>query len=890
MVRIVQYDQQTTANLVGNIAPAPNVSISNPVASGLGQAGQGINQVAGESMATDVEIARVQKEQQNQIDTLDAGKVGSEAQVQWLQKFQEMQRSATGTASGFTSGFIKDYDDYVNKTLENYPEGSAGRRYLQHEFMQQRQSFALKGMDFENAMFTNTKLTNVKDMTQNSAAILAQDPSQYAAMKAKIYAMIDASGLSEIERQKLKEQADSTYKYTTMNNYLLNNPEAGLNMLRPSVGQLPEGTPQAEVARVAQQGGLDPLYALAVGGMESGFDTAAKSKTSSAKGAFQFTDATRKRYGLSENATLQEQAAAFNKLTSDNLNQLRGGLGREPSNQELYLAHHFGAGGANQLLKADKNAPVSDVVDQKVIDANPYMKGKTVGEIIAINSSKYNQEAKKYVDSEKLAVNAHPVVADLSPEERVQYANRLQNEVNTRQQAQAVNLTQTMNDQIAMANTGNMSFTPLSEQQFNAMYPKEPDKAHQAYTQYSGAIQLGRDISLINNMTPAQEMSLAQSYAPKQEQGFAGDLKRQQEILKSIKAKHDAIQQDPANWAIKNSATVTAAYNKIGSIADPILKQQAQEDYYTKLMTVQKEQGVRYPSLMSKPQEDSIITELQNQKGENKAEFLSNLKKQYGDKYFPLVARQLQLNKNLPAGLTSIMTAPTPYAAKMAATVADVDIKTLADALPDKNSKDINDEVAKQLQPFYASLPLGQFNSAAIGDVKDTITKLAYNNVRSGMSKKDAVQSAADMFLGSEKYNYIGNKSTDFTIRVPKAYDHEIIDNGLRDYIDTITDNDLDTRNLKLLNPRSLSLDSRGYISQIKNNSYWMTNADESGVGLWFTGSDNKPYPVLNKQGQHIKKGFQELMISNPASQAAKLKQQGEASQYQTNVLIGAMR
>ncbi|TXI93652.1 MAG: hypothetical protein E6Q33_02755 [Neisseriales bacterium] len=889
MVKIVQYDQQTTANLVGNIAPAPNVSISNPVAAGLGQAGQGINQVAGESMATDVEIARVQKEQQNQIDTLDAGKVGSDAQVQWLQKFQETQRSATGTASGFTSGFLKDYDEYTNKTLENYPEGSAGRRYLQHEFIQQRQFFALKGAEFENTMFTNTKLNNVKDMTQNNAAILAQDPSQYAAMKAKSYAMIDASGLSEIERQKLKEQVDGTYKYTTMNYYLLNNPEAGLNMLRPSVGQLPEGTPQAEVARVARQGGLDPLYALAVGGMESGFDTAAKSKTSTAKGAFQFTDATRKRYGLSENATLQEQTDAFNKLTTDNLNQLRGGLGREPSNQELYLAHHFGGGGANQLLKADKSAPVSQVVDQKVIDANPYMKGKTVGEVIAINNSKYNQEAKKYVDSEKLAVNAHPVIADLSPEERVQYANRLQNEVNTRQQAQAVNLTQTMNDQIAMASTGNMSFTPLSEQQFSAMYPKEPDKAHQAYTQYTGAIQLGRDISMINNMTPAQEMSLVQSYAPKQEQGFAGDLKRQQELLKAIRAKHDAIQKDPAGWAMQNSATVTAAYNKIGTIADPVLKQQAQADYYSKLIAVQKEQGVAYPSLMSRAQEDSIITELQNQKGENKAELLSNLKNQYG-KDFQLVARQLQLNKNLPKGLTSIMTAPTPYAAKMAATVADVDIKTLADALPDKNSKDIDDEVSKQLEPFYASMPIGQINSTAIGDIKDTITKLAYNNVRGGMSKKDAVKAASDMFTGSDKYNYISNKSTSFNIRVPKSYDSEVIDNGLRDYIDAITDNDLDTRNLKLLNPWNLAPDARGYVDQVKSNSYWMTNADESGVGMWFTGSDNKPYPVLNKQGQQIKKTFQELTIANPASQAAKLKQQAEAAQYKANLMTGVMR
>jgi hypothetical protein len=56
--------------------------------------------------------------------------------------------------------------------------------------------------------------------------------------------------------------------------------------------------------------------------------------------------------------------------------------GFEPNGANLYLAHFAGIGGARSLLSANPNAPVESVLSKDAIDANPFLKGKTVGQIL----------------------------------------------------------------------------------------------------------------------------------------------------------------------------------------------------------------------------------------------------------------------------------------------------------------------------------------------------------------------------------------------------------------------------------------------------------------------------------------------------------------------------
>lgn len=58
--------------------------------------------------------------------------------------------------------------------------------------------------------------------------------------------------------------------------------------------------------------------------------------------------------------------------------------GFDPSLENVYLAHHFGPAGAIAALKANPNMPFGAVIPNgaDVLKANPYLQGKTVGDVI----------------------------------------------------------------------------------------------------------------------------------------------------------------------------------------------------------------------------------------------------------------------------------------------------------------------------------------------------------------------------------------------------------------------------------------------------------------------------------------------------------------------------
>jgi hypothetical protein len=123
---------------------------------------------------------------------------------------------------------------------------------------------------------------------------------------------------------------------------------------------------------------------------------------SSARGQFQFIDPTfidefKRNFpdiarGLSNsqilsyrNSTLPDGRPIEEFLGEAHTNRNATTLSRagfEPNGTNLYLAHFAGIGGARSLLSADPNASVESVLSKDAIDANPFLKGKTVGQIL----------------------------------------------------------------------------------------------------------------------------------------------------------------------------------------------------------------------------------------------------------------------------------------------------------------------------------------------------------------------------------------------------------------------------------------------------------------------------------------------------------------------------
>ncbi len=91
--------------------------------------------------------------------------------------------------------------------------------------------------------------------------------------------------------------------------------------------------------------------------------------------------------GLSREEKLAKRAdrAVAIKITEqntrDNAKRLQAS-GIQPTGGNLYLAHHFGVGGARGLIKASADTPASEILDAASVKANPHVQGKTARQII----------------------------------------------------------------------------------------------------------------------------------------------------------------------------------------------------------------------------------------------------------------------------------------------------------------------------------------------------------------------------------------------------------------------------------------------------------------------------------------------------------------------------
>ncbi|WP_298164586.1 hypothetical protein [Novosphingobium sp.] len=141
-------------------------------------------------------------------------------------------------------------------------------------------------------------------------------------------------------------------------------------------------------------GAVDAYMAAARRQESSGSDTAANPR-SSATGRYQFTDGTWVHYyhktfpqsGMTRAAILQRrldgetQDRVMRVFTQDNAAFLQR-IGVEPDPGNLYVVHHLGQGGAEAVLHASPSAPLSALLPQEVIVANPHLRTMTAGQFV----------------------------------------------------------------------------------------------------------------------------------------------------------------------------------------------------------------------------------------------------------------------------------------------------------------------------------------------------------------------------------------------------------------------------------------------------------------------------------------------------------------------------
>jgi hypothetical protein len=91
--------------------------------------------------------------------------------------------------------------------------------------------------------------------------------------------------------------------------------------------------------------------------------------------------------GLTDRTDGEQQERAIRVFTQENADVLTK-EGLSTSNANLYAAHFLGVADAVDVLRGDNADSISEYVSPRVIKANPFLKGMTVGEFKTWASSK----------------------------------------------------------------------------------------------------------------------------------------------------------------------------------------------------------------------------------------------------------------------------------------------------------------------------------------------------------------------------------------------------------------------------------------------------------------------------------------------------------------------
>lgn len=138
---------------------------------------------------------------------------------------------------------------------------------------------------------------------------------------------------------------------------------------------------QAAIVQAAQEAGVDPAYALAVAERESRFNPQAKS-SKTIRGLYQMKGDLRQKYGVGDSDDPLEQSRGWMRSIPDIKRDMKSVLGRDVTDQEAYLGHHYGAKRAARTLTMDPSTPTDAIFTPQEMSLNPHFaRAGTIGNL-----------------------------------------------------------------------------------------------------------------------------------------------------------------------------------------------------------------------------------------------------------------------------------------------------------------------------------------------------------------------------------------------------------------------------------------------------------------------------------------------------------------------------
>lgn len=166
---------------------------------------------------------------------------------------------------------------------------------------------------------------------------------------------------------------------------------------------------EAAIVKAAQEEGIDPATALAWASRESSFNPTARA-SKSIYGLYQMSGALRRQYGIGDTADPYEQTKGFARYYRGLKKEMAGTLGRDPTDTEAYLGHHFGGVRGARTLGMNPNTPVSAVFTPYERSLNPHFdRAGTIGNLTGSINKDIDRRYAKFGGTGQAMASSEPM-------------------------------------------------------------------------------------------------------------------------------------------------------------------------------------------------------------------------------------------------------------------------------------------------------------------------------------------------------------------------------------------------------------------------------------------------------------------------------------------------
>lgn len=398
-----------------DVGGVPSTQIDTSVAQGLRQLGNSVRQAS--SVFADIDARNEQ--QRLKMEEFRTDQAFRQFEDDNALLFDENKLKIDPSGDGFVSNVSGQIGQRTEQFIKTVPDA------LKPKFAElaktAREEWLNKAARAEIDQRNNWYRDGVQKSLETRQTQVFNDPTLFDAAKSDGYRAIDSSGLPETEKKALREKWDETLAITVGEREVRN-------------AETDPATARGAASRLGVTG-ASPVETVVsrIIGVESGGKATAQNPNSSAGGLGQFIDSTwlatvrahrpdiAAGKSKAEILALKKDASPAGKqlqrdmvtaYTNDNAKALvASGMPVTPGS--LYLAHFAGVGGAKEVLRADPNASLSDVLGPQVIAANGFLRGKSAGWLISWADGKMKGGATPQAP-------ADPRYASLSLEKRLQ--------------------------------------------------------------------------------------------------------------------------------------------------------------------------------------------------------------------------------------------------------------------------------------------------------------------------------------------------------------------------------------------------------------------------------------------------------------------------------------